>query len=119
MLDFSRSIELLRDGFRVRGEHTILVRFVDVREIVAFKLDLLVTDLICVGFNCEGLDEAVELDEDTPGFDALMDVVHTRFDVASEWRCQMMFPAFQTKQTTLWKASEDDLPTEISSGSAI
>jgi hypothetical protein len=108
------AIHLLSDGFRVdRSGHIETVKWCDIREIVAFKRDILTYDVICVGFcladreydlaKDERLD-GVEIHEEMTGFMDLVQDMQRKFPaIPKNWYIEIMTPAFETIWTTLWK----------------
>jgi hypothetical protein len=80
------------------------LRWSDVVEIVAYKRDLLTTDLVCVGFRCLASDDVIEIDEEMAGFDAAMAAVAFRFPLPENWRSDVAFPAYATNMTTIWSS---------------
>jgi hypothetical protein len=93
------------DGFSVaRGGQTFFrVHWSDVREVFAFKRDLGTYDEICVGFRISDQGDYYEVNEDSPGYNALLAAVARAFTgYDNDWWHKVAFPAFATNRTTLW-----------------
>ncbi len=91
-------------GFEIDTEPRISTRWAAITEIVAFKRDLLTTDLICLQFQ---LDDGtfVETDEEMVGYRPFIDAVTSKFDLAPNWWSNVAFPPFTTNMATVWSAS--------------
>ena len=73
------------------------------KEIFAFKRDMLTFDTIRLGFRVSDDGTFCEIDEDIPGFGELQAEVERRFDMVDKnWWSKVAFPAFATNRTTLW-----------------
>jgi hypothetical protein len=96
------------------------IRWDDVEEIVAFKVDAIVVDHICLGFRRSGETEFVVADEETPGWQELNDQLSQQFGVAfDQWFEIVAFPAFVENRITLWSRSAGPLPRHATDGSAL
>ena len=90
------------DGFTLRG-HAVL--WSTVRAIVTYKHDLFTHDEICLAFKVSG-DSWVEVSEDEPGFQSLVDAVARRYSTAPpDWFRAVMLPPFATNYRVLWAAA--------------
>lgn len=99
------TISIIADGFALsrNGDRLAEVRWDRVREIRAYKADMLATDLICWEFRGADEDRRVEVHEEMSGFDKLQEAVRSRFGVALEdGFSRVAFPAFATNMTVLW-----------------
>jgi len=76
----------------------------DVTEIVAYKLDMLSYDVICLGFRLRGSDTFIEVAEECSGYKELLVAVEQQFPLAENWFSKVAFPAFELNWLTLWKA---------------
>jgi hypothetical protein len=115
------TITLTRHGFDIvsaNGDRGSVV-WNEVREIVAFKRDLLTVDLICLGFRVDESECCIEVDEECAGYEELATEVERRFEIESDWRSKVAFPAFETNFMTLWgeallsRNSGQDLPRSL------
>lgn len=92
------------------------MRWSDVETIVAFKIDQMTVDCICLGFHVTGSTTMWIADEETRGWDTLNRELAKRFGVRfEEWFGRVAFPAFATNETLLWsraKETHDALQTE-------
>jgi hypothetical protein len=98
-------IKLFDDGFTVVEDAKTLfrVRWPDVKEIFAFKLDLLTTDCVCLGFRISETSEYLRVNEEMPGYSALVEEMQRVFpDYNHGWWMQVAFPAFATNFTPVW-----------------
>lgn len=91
-------------GFRVvtGGDDRVQVPWADIREIIAFKVDLFSQDTIRLGFCVDDSGKLSEVDEDWPGFKQLVTELERRFDIRNNWWSTVAFPAFAEKHVTLW-----------------
>lgn len=105
-LDTDMPVTIISDtvGFEIDTEPPISARWGSITEIVAFKRDLLTTDLICLQFQ---LDDGtfVETDEEMVGYRTFIDTVTSKFDLTPNWWSDVAFPAFKTSMATIWPAS--------------
>jgi hypothetical protein len=103
-------IVILADGFDVidgRSGASLesRVRWANIREIIAFKLDFGTYDTIRLGIRTTADDCYVELDEEWIGFTQIVGEIERRFALTHEWWSRVAFPAFKTNPTTLWSKS--------------
>jgi len=93
------------DGFsHVLPNDKTTVRWADVKEIVAFKVDLFAVDLICIAFRVSDDGEYFEIDEEMPGYKALLEALPATFPgIRTDWFSEVAFPAFATNATSLWR----------------
>ena len=76
----------------------------EVREVLAYKKDLLTTDLVCLEF-ITFRDTAVVIDEERPGFHELLRKLPNFLDgfpPAEDWWRQVEQPPFATNLAHLW-----------------
>jgi hypothetical protein len=86
------------------GRELFRVRWPEVREIRAYKRDLLATDLICLGFRDTETDEYFEVHEEMTGFDLLRTRLAEVFPtIPSGWFEDVMHPAFATNLMVLFR----------------
>src|SRR5262245_40597 len=86
------AIQLLDGGFSVvRGDEILFqVRWSGVKEIFAFKLDLLTTDCVCLGFRVSDTGDYHRVDEEMPGYSDLVEAMQRVFpDCNKEWWMQV------------------------------
>jgi hypothetical protein len=91
------SVTLLDGQRRVWG-----CRWTDVNEIAAWKRDLFIGDLVCIGLRVDNEPTYVECDEETPGWHALITALEARFHFPRDWWSRVAFPAYATNWTVLW-----------------
>ena len=88
-----------RDGFTLSGN---TVPWSSVRAIAAYKHDLFSYDEICLAFKVSD-DSWVEVSEDEPGFQSLVEEVGRRYpETPRDWFHEVMFPAFAANYRVLW-----------------
>ncbi|WP_442510261.1 hypothetical protein SH528x_001872 [Novipirellula sp. SH528] len=91
-------------GFAMDTAPPIAALWANVTGIVAFKRDLLTTDLICLQLQL-GDGTYIETDEEMVGYREFLDIVTSNYDLAPNWWSDVAFPAFKTNMTTIWPAS--------------
>jgi hypothetical protein len=91
-------ITLTNEGFSSQGTD---VKWVDITEIRALKLDLLTWDEVrlVVALASGGF---IEVSEEQPGFSALVAAIEKQFPSAVGWREQVIKPAFARNETVLF-----------------
>jgi hypothetical protein len=95
------------DRYRLRNESIELAlewefRWNELQRIIAFKRDLLTTDLICIAF--ELTDRAVEVDEKMEGYNSTLEGMTAHFPrLNHQWLSSVAFPPFATNLTTIWQ----------------
>jgi hypothetical protein len=89
------------------GRELWRVVWTNVEQIVAFKVDAMVVDHICLGFRTKGESTLHVTDEETPGWEELLGEISRRFEVPFEdWFRKVAFPAFAENFTVLWAAPQ-------------
>jgi hypothetical protein len=79
-------------------------RWDELDEVVAYKVDAVVVDHICLGFRTQGDGTFHVTDEETPGWLELNDELSKRFGITeSGWFGDVAFPAFARNWTILWQ----------------
>lgn len=99
-------IVVTTDGFAKRwhGRELFRVHWPSVREIRAYKRDLLTRDLICLAFRDTDADEYFEVHEEMVGFDLLRARLAEVFPtVPAGWFGDVARPAFATNLTVLFR----------------
>jgi hypothetical protein len=99
------AVVLDEDGFSLvrKGQECWHVRWSDIREVFAFKEDLLTVDRICLGFRITDDGTYYSVDEDMRGYPELLQEVERRFpDRDPHWWRKTAFPPFATCRTTIW-----------------
>ncbi len=91
-------------GFALDTEPMVSTLWHNVTEIVAFKRDLLTTDLICLAFHIDD-GTVIETDEQMVGYAKFIDLVASQFELAPDWWSNVAFPAFQTSMATIWSST--------------
>ena len=94
-------------GFRLAGgSHEPLgIAWDDIVEIVAFKWDIFVYDVICLGFRLIGAEDFIEVAEAFSGYKNFIKAVESRFALAENWWNDVAFPAFETNWSTIWESN--------------
>jgi len=98
-------IRLDPEGFSLRkGEDEIFsIRWRDVREIVAFKRDLLTSDCVCLAFRVADQDPVVEVNEELEGFILLSDEMMHRFpSISADWLTRVTQPPFAENRQRIY-----------------
>jgi hypothetical protein len=79
------------------------VEWADVREIVAYKEDLLTVDRICIGFRTDATDRYKSVTEEDDHYEVLLTELPRQFDgIRTGWFRDVAFPPFFTNRTLLW-----------------
>lgn len=98
-------IMVLENGFSVidGGKELIQIDWSQVLEIFAFKIDLLTTDCICLGFRISNGGDYFRVSEEMQGYRDLVKKIGEVFpDHDKEWWSRVAFPAFATNYTRIW-----------------
>jgi len=98
-------IRLTLDGFSLIGDDGTgqQVPWTSVKEVFAFKVDLLTYDTIRLAFRVSDDGTYWEVDEDDPGFGELLSEVQRRLGTLDkDWWAKVAFPPFVANRTTLW-----------------
>ena len=88
----------------------LVVDWVEIKEIVAFKLDLVTWDEVRFAFRTsEKHDDLwIEISEDQPGFKVLLGELIKRFPSVRGWEERVVKPAFATNRTRLFISEWSD-----------
>lgn len=82
------------------------VRWSELDEVVAFKVDAMTMDHLCLGFRARGATLFHVTDEETSGWTDLCQAIEVRLGVEPKnWLSEVAFPAFVENRTVLWRAS--------------
>jgi len=77
------------------------VRWASIERIIAYKVDLFTTDLICLDIEFNG--KKLTISEEVPGwFQFIKKVNSTLSDIPKNWELQVANPAFQANCTTIY-----------------
>lgn len=98
------SLDVDEDGFSyIRPEGKTMVHWADVKEVFAFKRDIFVVDLICIGFRVSDDGEYWEVDEQMSGYKDVLAAAAKAFPGLDHgWWEKVAFPPFETNVLTLW-----------------
>jgi hypothetical protein len=95
--------QMIRNG---APEPFQLLKNSELDEIVAYKVDRFVVDVICLAFKSLGTDKLYVVTEDNPRWDQLLEVLQQRLGIVhTSWLRDVALPAFAPNVTTLWKRS--------------
>jgi hypothetical protein len=102
-------IRVRDDGFDIirRSETDISIALETIREISAFKRDMVTTDLVCleiaviVGTTCS----VYELNEEMLGFDKLVQLLGKLPRFLTTWRELVIKPPFSPRRTVIYRAT--------------
>ena len=81
------------------------LRWADIERITVFKRDMFTVDLICLCADFAG-DKEIELDEDMPGWNALIDVLPTHLlgcKQREDWFATVAYPPFAPNPTEIYR----------------
>lgn len=104
-----RRLDVGSDGVRLTssrsGREIWAVQWDQLDEIVAYKVDALVVDHVCLAFRKRTEDSFHVTDEETPGWGELNDALAERLGVEkSRWSAGVERPPFAESWTVLWRA---------------
>ena len=83
-----------------------IIPWSDIIEIVAFKRDLLTEDQICIGLHVGDGENYEYLEEDNPGYKAIVADLELRFGLDDGWWQRIAFPTFETNLSTVWERTD-------------
>ena len=96
------SISLSEDGFEFENSNSVChVRWKEIQEICAYKLDLLTTDEVRFSFRTNE-NAWIEISEEQPGFEELCAILELRFPAVKGWQQQVIKAAFSENRTVLY-----------------
>ena len=77
------------------------VRWTSIERIIAYKVDLFTTDLICLDIECNG--RKLTISEEVPGwFQFIKKVSSTLSGIPKNWELQVANPTFHANCTTIY-----------------
>lgn len=83
------------------------VRWSQLEEIVAYKVDAITVDHLCLAFRQRGETAFHVTDEETPGWNSLLEELGNRFGAFQEtWLTNVAFPPFAENWTVVWRAAQ-------------
>jgi hypothetical protein len=106
--ELRRVVKCDAEGFEVfEAERSqARVRWSDVVEVFAYKMDLLMYDEICIGFRVAADGTHWWVSEEFSGYRELIEELKQRFPgIREDWFSTVAFPAFVPNRTTLWGES--------------
>ncbi|MCX5804628.1 MAG: hypothetical protein NT010_00985 [Proteobacteria bacterium] len=102
-------ITVLDSGFAVEyGEEVIRVDFEKIFKIIAFKRDLLTTDIVCFAIEVREQDTSniIEINEEIAGFDTLDERLSQIPGFMSNWREFVIKPPFARQETVIFEKEQ-------------
>lgn len=102
-------IRVVEGGFDLVSQpnRTIVsrVRWSEVTKILTYKIDLLTTDCICLLFELSNGQHPIQVSEEWEGFTELFTPMTENFpSIPQNWYLEVMFPAFETKQSIIYES---------------
>lgn len=100
-----REVKFEGDGFSVFEDEkkSIRVRWSEVLEVFAYKMDLFTVDEICIGFRVDSAGAYWWVSEEFTGYRELLEAMKKRFPgIREDWFSTVAFPAFIENRSTLW-----------------
>ncbi len=85
-----------------------VVKCADIARILAWKEDCGTFDRIWLGLQAGGGRELSSCNEDTEGWDQLLNEIGTWYAIDENWWPKTAFPAFETNLTTVWSREPSD-----------
>jgi hypothetical protein len=109
------SIQLTSVGVSIRDRRSRVHAFEwkSVERILAYKVDLITTDDVCLEFIAAG--KFFIADEETNGWSDLTTEVNQRFPIHRSWLEDVIDPAFTTNLVVLWDRSVQEALLSLSS----
>src|SRR4051794_35665390 len=97
------AIAIVDDRFKILGDRSHHIRWSEITEISAYKIDAWAYDIICFSVRINETAEGIELQEEWDGFKEWTAEIESRFDIRSEWWSLVAYPAFQENYIVLWR----------------
>jgi hypothetical protein len=95
------------------------VRWSQLEEIVAYKVDAITVDHLCLAFRQHGETAFHVIDEETPGWNSLLEELGNRFGVHHDaWFTKVAFPPFAENWIVLWRAAQLGAAPDVARNSA-
>ncbi|HWZ90440.1 MAG TPA: hypothetical protein VNW92_16365 [Polyangiaceae bacterium] len=96
------------DGFETVTTEPAHIRWGDVFRITAFKRDEITSDLLCLAFEAHSLPSGthVEVNEEVPGFDAVVALMMKHLPIDPKWRHSVLLPPFAANQTVIYQTPD-------------
>lgn len=103
-----RRLDVTSHGVRLTssksGRDLWTVRWDELDEVVAYKVDAAIVDHVCLAFRKRGEDSFHVADEETAGWEELNGALEERFGIEkSRWFGDVALPAFAENWTVLWR----------------
>ena len=86
-----------------RGGPVWQCQWEEVREVVAWKVDVFTYDVICIGFRISDEAKYLFVSEEAAGYGELLAALKYQYGIRlQDWFQQVAFPAFRENWTVLW-----------------
>ncbi len=95
-------LTLIDDGFTIAGDRTGYVRWDEITQISAYKVDLYTYDQVCIGIHTFKSANCIELQEEWDGYNLVVAEIERRFCIADGWWQKVAFPAFRENYMVLY-----------------
>lgn len=102
LVSSKNTVILESDGilYLASGAH---VAWADVRQVFAYKDDVVAYDIICIGLRVDDVGTYYVVDEEMSCWDAFLAQLHQRYGIQNDaWWMKVAFPAFARNYTNLW-----------------
>ncbi len=101
----SYKVVIESEGFALigNGVERVYVPWLAVREITAYKLDLITTDEVRLRFGLDILPFSIEVSEEMEGFEDFKTTAEIYFKFSEEWWSQVLLPPFATNECVLFQ----------------
>jgi hypothetical protein len=106
--ELRREVKFDGEGFEIfeGDESKARLRWSDVREVFAYKMDLVTHDEICIGFRVNADGSHWWVSEEFIGYRELVEELKRRFPgISDDWFWKVASPAFVLNRATLWGES--------------
>lgn len=101
-------IAFTSEGFELRKAESLVggIKWAEIRKIVAFKRDLVTSDIVCLEFHLLGTDQVFEVNDDVGGFWDLVRRLKEVFPSSDqEWEAAVIRPAFARNARLIFERS--------------
>jgi hypothetical protein len=99
---------LTEDGFETIAADPSHIRWSEIFRVTAFKRDEITSDLLCLAFEACSLPSGmhVEINEEVPGFDAVVLSMMKHLPIDPQWRHSVLLPAFARNLKVIYETPD-------------
>lgn len=102
---YSYKVIVESEGFALigTGVERVYVPWLAVREVIAYKLDLITTDEVFLRFDLDIFPFSIEVSEEMEGFEDFKATAEKRLQFSEGWWSQVLQPPFATNERVLFR----------------